>query len=175
MDYWCGSSASACPERRSRSDLSPKLHPPMSRVLASFALRPFFGSPEAGVFRLIHDGGPAAPSQSSNVIGGFCPIAPWGVLRCSTYANPPFFPGHPQGFRWSVPRRPVMPQPGGRTTPLHRRHSMVCQVLHEHATALSATVRAPDQKIAVGPRIAECPPHRSEQAPFRHSAPTSAD
>jgi hypothetical protein len=25
----------------------------MSRVLASFALRPFFGSPEAGVFRLI--------------------------------------------------------------------------------------------------------------------------
>jgi len=34
-------------------DLSPKLHPPMSRVLASFALRPFFGSPEAGVFRLI--------------------------------------------------------------------------------------------------------------------------
>jgi hypothetical protein len=37
--------------------------------------------------------------------------------------------------RWSVPRRPVMPQPGGRTTPLHRRHSIVCQVLHEHATA----------------------------------------
>ena len=34
-------------------DLSPKLHPPMSRVLASFELRPFFGSPEAGVFRLI--------------------------------------------------------------------------------------------------------------------------
>ena len=59
-------------------DLSPKLHPPMSRVLASFALRPFFGSPEAGVFRLIHDGGLAAPSRLSNVIGGFCPSAPWG-------------------------------------------------------------------------------------------------
>ena len=42
------------------------------------ALRPFFGSPEAGVFRLIHDGGLAAPSRLSNVIGGFCPIAPWG-------------------------------------------------------------------------------------------------
>ena len=29
--------------------------------------------------------------------------------------------------------------------------------------------------IAVGTLIAECPPHRSERAPFRHSAPTSGD
>ena len=29
--------------------------------------------------------------------------------------------------------------------------------------------------IAVGTLIAECPPHRSERAPFRHSAPTSGE
>ena len=34
----------------------------------------------AGVFRLIHDGGLAAPSRLSNVIGGFCPIAPCGTF-----------------------------------------------------------------------------------------------
>jgi hypothetical protein len=38
--------------------------------------------------------------------------------------------------RWSVPRRPVMPQPGGRATALYRRHRMVHQVLHEHAASL---------------------------------------
>ena len=68
-DYW---------PREIHGDLSPLSHPPMSRALASFALRPFFGSPGAGVFQLVHDGGLAAPSQSSNVIGGFCPIAPCG-------------------------------------------------------------------------------------------------
>ena len=44
--------------------------------------------------------------------------------------------------RWSVPRRPVMPQPGGRATALHRRHRMVHQVLHEHAASLSAATHA---------------------------------
>ena len=43
---------------------------------------------------------------------------------------------------WSVPRRPVMPQPGGRAAALHRRHGMVRQVLHEHATSLSAAGHA---------------------------------
>src|SRR3954471_3255686 len=60
------------------SDLLPNLPSFIRRVCSGFALRPFFGSPEAGVFRLIHDGGLAAPSRLSNVIGGFCPIAPWG-------------------------------------------------------------------------------------------------
>jgi hypothetical protein len=40
--------------------------------------------------------------------------------------------------RWSIPRRPIMPQPGGRATALHHRHRMVHQVLHEHAASLSA-------------------------------------
>jgi putative transposase len=44
--------------------------------------------------------------------------------------------------RWSVPRRPVMPQPGGRATALHRRHRMVHQVLHEHAASLSTAAHA---------------------------------
>src|SRR6476469_7500076 len=44
--------------------------------------------------------------------------------------------------RWSIPRRPVMPQPGGRATALHRRHRMVHQVLHEHAASLSAATHA---------------------------------
>ena len=43
---------------------------------------------------------------------------------------------------WSVPRRPVMPQPGGRAAALHRRHRMVRQMLHEHATSLSAAGHA---------------------------------
>src|SRR6202167_2480314 len=43
---------------------------------------------------------------------------------------------------WSVSRRPVMPQPGGRAAALHRRHGMVRQVLHEHATSLSAAGHA---------------------------------
>jgi putative ABC transport system substrate-binding protein len=42
------------------------------------ALRPNFGSPEAGVFRLFHDGGLAAPTRLSNIIGVFWPIAPCG-------------------------------------------------------------------------------------------------
>src|SRR4051812_37567110 len=59
-------------------DLLPNLPSFIRRVCSGFELRPFFGSPEAGVFRLIHDGRLAAPSRLSNVIGGFCPIAPWG-------------------------------------------------------------------------------------------------
>jgi hypothetical protein len=43
---------------------------------------------------------------------------------------------------WCVPRRPVMPQPGGRAAALHRRHSMVRQVLHEYVTSLSAAGHA---------------------------------
>jgi hypothetical protein len=35
-----------------------------------------------------------------------------------------------------------MPQPGGRAAALHRRHGMVRQVLHEHATSLSAAGHA---------------------------------
>jgi hypothetical protein len=38
-------------------------------------------------------------------------------------------------------RRPVMPQPGGAAA-LHRRYGMVRQVLHEHATPLSAAGHA---------------------------------
>ena len=49
--------------------------------------------------------------------------------------------------RWSVPRRPVMPQPGGRAAALHRRHGMVRQVLHEYATSLSAAGRANRSRI----------------------------
>ena len=44
--------------------------------------------------------------------------------------------------RWSVPRWPIMPQPGGRATALHRRHRMVHQVLYEHAASLSAATHA---------------------------------
>jgi hypothetical protein len=47
---------------RTECDLSPLSHPPMSRVLASFAVRPIFGSPAGRVFRLGHGGGLAAPS-----------------------------------------------------------------------------------------------------------------
>src|ERR1700683_5508931 len=35
-----------------------------------------------------------------------------------------------------------MPQPGGRAAAPHRRHGMVRQVLHEHATSLSAAGHA---------------------------------
>src|ERR1700734_174249 len=42
--------------------------------------------------------------------------------------------------RGGVPRRPVMPQPGGRAAALHRRHGMVRQVLHEHATSYQPQV-----------------------------------
>ena len=41
-----------------------------------------------------------------------------------------------------VPRRPIMPQPGGCEAALHRRHRMVRQMLHEHETALSAASHA---------------------------------
>ena len=44
-------------------------------------------------------------------------------------------------LRKSRPRRPVMPQPGGRATALHRRHRMVHQVLHEHAGSILFTSR----------------------------------
>ena len=40
--------------------------------------------------------------------------------------------------RRCFPRRSVLPQPGGRATTVHRRHNMVGQMLHEHATTLSA-------------------------------------
>src|SRR6201989_3201085 len=43
---------------------------------------------------------------------------------------------HPR--RWCIPRWPIMPQPGGSSTTLHRGHSLVRQMLHEHAAALSA-------------------------------------
>jgi hypothetical protein len=52
-------------------DLLPNLPSFIRRVCSGYALRPFFGSPEAGVSRLIHNGGLAAPSRSSNVIGAF--------------------------------------------------------------------------------------------------------
>jgi hypothetical protein len=60
------------------SDLLPDLPSFIRRVCSSFALRPNFGSPEAGVFRLFHDGGLAAPTRLSNIIGVFWPIAPCG-------------------------------------------------------------------------------------------------
>ena len=47
---------------------------------------------------------------------------------------------HPR--RWCIPRWPIMPQPGGSPTTLHRGHSLVRQMLHEHAAALSAANRA---------------------------------
>ena len=52
--------------------------------------------------------------------------------------------------RRRIPRRPIMPQPGGSSTTLHRWHRIVRQVLHEHETALSAASPAnqkpwPDQ------------------------------
>jgi hypothetical protein len=74
-------------------DLSPRDHP--ARILWLFALRPFFGPPDVGVFRLRYDGGLAAPSRLSKVIGGLCPIAPCGTLRCSIFANPPILFGQP--------------------------------------------------------------------------------
>jgi hypothetical protein len=45
-------------------------------------------------------------------------------------------PQNPRGRRFSG--RSVLPQPGGRATTVHRRHNMVGQMLHEHATTLSA-------------------------------------
>ena len=44
--------------------------------------------------------------------------------------------------RGRVPRWPVLPQPSGRAAALHRRLSMVSQVLHEHAASLSAASHA---------------------------------
>ena len=44
--------------------------------------------------------------------------------------------------------------------------------------AYLAVIQRPQRReplIAVGTLITECPPHRSERAPFRHSAPTSGD
>src|SRR4029077_11886912 len=38
----------------------------------------------------------------------------------------------------AFPDGPVLSQPGCSTTALHRRHSLVRQMLHEHAAALSA-------------------------------------
>jgi hypothetical protein len=43
-------------------ELSPKIHPPMRRVLASFAVRLIFRPPAVRFFRLAHDAGLAAPS-----------------------------------------------------------------------------------------------------------------
>ena|ERR1035437_8723441 len=40
--------------------------------------------------------------------------------------------------RRCFPRRSVLPQLGGCATKVHRRHNMVGQMLHEHATTLSA-------------------------------------
>ena len=61
------------------------------------ALRPFFGPPHAGVFRLRRNGGLAAPSRLSNVIGGLCRSPHVGVLRCSIYPNPPICSGIVKG------------------------------------------------------------------------------
>ena len=44
----------------------------------------------------------------------------------------------PNPRRRCFPRRSVLPQPGGSAAALHRRHSMVDQMLHEHAATLSA-------------------------------------
>src|ERR1700758_5765327 len=38
----------------------------------------------------------------------------------------------------SISGRPVLSEPGFSTAALHRRHSLVRQMLHEHAAALSA-------------------------------------
>src|ERR1700751_741639 len=44
---------------------------------------------------------------------------------------------HDAGCR-SISGRPVLSEPGFSTAALHRRHSLVRQMLHEHAAALSA-------------------------------------
>jgi hypothetical protein len=52
--------------------------------------------------------------------------------------------------------------------------SFLDRTKHRTATQLAAAETSPGtSKIAVGTLITERPPHRSEQAQFGHSAPTS--
>src|SRR5687768_11460078 len=48
----------------------------------------------------------------------------------------------PNSCRWGVPKWSILPQPGCRTTALHRGIHMVDQALHEYAAALSAAGHA---------------------------------
>ena len=59
-------------------DLIPNILPTVIAATMQSAVRPFFGPLAVRFFRLAHNGGLAAPSRLSSIIGGFWPIAPCG-------------------------------------------------------------------------------------------------